>query len=420
MNLQSFYICHHCISYKSQKKNDIKRHLERQKICDPKTIISYDEAVKLSLLRKYIFDFDISNLQINDYLFIIKNYIKDINYIHFDFYSISNQNQLINENQDELFLTNQKENNINSRKKKDLFYYKYFNEEKNKYVCNECLSEYLSKQSLQIHLTNKKQCEEKKEILEFKKIQELELKELNELKEKKLNNTYNNYNTVNNFNSNIQNNNNVQNNNNNNSNTNNSTYNLSINDFVHDRYDITHIKDSYYEQKDFFVFTNFLNMIMQNKNNQNIFFTDNRNEAIIYSDNELNRVSSDKAGYLILDKLSQSFEEILHKQDKETIEYYSFITKYYNVLKGQYKHDTIYKCYDVNKKQFVYTSSSNLFRSRDKNLQKMITSLEDFNVETRKNLKFNINDTRRIPLINPNIENFASIRMRYRDLKDKN
>ena len=28
-------------------------------------------------------------------------------------------------------------------------------------------------------------------------------------------------------------------------------------------------------------------------------------------------------------------------------------------------------------------------------------------------------DLKNIPLINPNIEDFASIRMRYRDLKDK-
>ncbi len=169
-SLNSFYICHHCISYKSRKKNDMKRHLEKINKCNSKSNISYDEAVKLSLLRKYIFDFDISKLETNDYLFIIKNYHKDINYIHFDFYNISNQNHLDILN-DKSNLINYQENNINTRKKKDIFYYKYFNEEKNKYVCNECLSEYLSKQSLQIHLTNKKQCEEKKKILEFKKEQ---------------------------------------------------------------------------------------------------------------------------------------------------------------------------------------------------------------------------------------------------------
>jgi hypothetical protein len=157
---------------------------------------------------------------------------------------------------------------------------------------------------------------------------------------------------------------------------------------------------------------------MENKKNQNIFFTDNHQEAIVYTENELNRISSDKAGYLILDKLSQSFDQILYKQDDEAQEYYKFIQKYYSVLKGQYKHDTIYKDYDVDDRKFIYTANSSLFRSRDKNLQKMISTLDNCNAEARENMKFVASDIRKIPLVNPNIEDFASIRNRYKDLKD--
>jgi hypothetical protein len=70
---------------------------------------------------------------------------------------------------------------------------------------------------------------------------------------------------------------------------------------------------------------------MENKKNHNIFFSNG--EAIIYTDNELNRMSSDKAGYLILDKINKSFNEILYQQDEETQQYYHFISMYFYVIK---------------------------------------------------------------------------------------
>jgi hypothetical protein len=211
--------------------------------------------------------------------------------------------------------------------------------------------------------------------------------------------------------------NNIQNINNNNNNTHNNTYHLAIKDFVHDNYDLTHIKDSFYQQKDFFTYPNFLRMIMENKKNQNIFFANN--EAIIYSENELNKMSSDKAGYLILDKLSQSFNQLISKQDDEVREYFAFIVKYYSVLKGQYKHDTIFKDYDVNERRFFYTANSGMFRSRDKYLSKIVSTVNRHSNLIRERLGIHGDDIKNIPLINPSIEDFASARMRYRDLKDK-
>jgi hypothetical protein len=123
---------------------------------------------------------------------------------------------------------------------------------------------------------------------------------------------------------------------------------------------------------------------MENKKNQNIFFSDN--EAIIYSDKELNKMSSDKAGYLVLDKLSQSFTQLMNKQPDETRDFYAFVNKYYNVLKGQYTHDTIFKDYDTEDKRFVYTASSSMFRSRDKYLSKMVSTVNKFGSSIRDNI----------------------------------
>ena len=220
---------------------------------------------------------------------------------------------------------------------------------------------------------------------------------------------------------------NIQNNNNNN--TLNSTYNLSIRDFVNDKYDLSHIKDDFYLQKDFFLYHNFLKAIMQNKNNQNIFFSNNNNgqqvggEAIIYTDTnevgELNKMTSDKAGYMILEKLSQSFDEVCYKNDKDTENYFEFIKKYYHVVKGHYKHDTIGKEYDIDEKRFIYTANSRLFRSRDKYLNKMIKTLEPIKNNVRENMCISLDQINDIQMINPNIEDFSSVKMRYRDLKNK-
>jgi hypothetical protein len=130
-------------------------------------------------------------------------------------------------------------------------------------------------------------------------------------------------------------------------------------------------------------------------------------------------MSSDKAGYLILDKLSQSFDQLLYRQSDEAREFYKYVTKYYRVIKGHYKHDTIFKDYDVEEQQFFYSANSAAFRSRDKYLTKIISTANLFSSETREHMKFNGQDIKDIPLMNPSIEDFASAKMRYRDLKDK-
>ncbi len=470
-----YYICHYCIDYKTINLSDMIRHFKRKNKCKCNTLSSFEEAIVLSKKKKYKFNIDISNLSSDDIIYIITHYNEQTNIIDKNFRNNTLNNNLMNNNLNNNNLTNnnlinnnltnnnlnniknsnsllslinntdindilniinqfksqnnniennKKENDIEMSKKenndvsnhlipikidgyvhKDIYDNIYQNTENNHYYCGNCNTEYANINSMRRHLLSNVCIRKQEAAIIFKKNKE----QCNKIieKENKKQETINqqiNYNNCN-----------IQNNNNNN--TNNSTYNLNVRDFVHDRYDVSHIKDDFYLQKDFFLYHNFLRAIMENKNNQNIFFSND--EAIIYTDNELNKMSYDKAGYFILDKLSQSFDQIFYKNDKETQEHYKFIQKYYYLVKGQYINDTIFKDYDINEQKFIYTSNSRLFRSRDKYLAKMISTLSPIKNEVRERMSVSLDQINDIPIVNPNIENYASIKMRYRDLKNK-
>ena len=404
MSLSSYYICHYCCTYTTNYKNDMRRHFERKNKCKCNNMLNnYEQSINLSLNKRFIFeDIDITKLFVDDILYIITNYTDMINNIDKNF-----KNKMINYNKDNNLVLNE----INKDEIDMLLdLNNYYNKEDNKYYCKLCNHSFKYKQGLERHILDGKRCEKNRKIKEAiidntKNI--LMIKEKQKIKDN-LQSTFiqNNNNTQN-----------IQNNNNNLSNSHNSTYNVDIKDFVHDKYDLSHIKDDYYLQKDFFLYHNLLKTIMENKNNQNIIFSGN--DAIIYTDNELNKMSSDKAGYMVLDKLSQSFDQLFYKNSEETQNYYAFIQKYYHVIKGHYKHDTIYKEYDIDDRRFIYTANSRLFRSRDKYLAKIGTSLSKYKDSARENMMISLDEINNIPTINPNIEDFASIKMRYRDLKDK-
>ncbi len=385
---QTFYVCHYCIDYKTESLSDMYKHFKRKKKCKCSTLHLYEEAEDLTKNRKYTFNFDTINLSKFDYLFIITHYNDKNNIIHNNF-----KEEILNKNTNTLIESGLCDNFKNNEINKDSL---------TERTCKLCKQLFNNKSNLIRHLKyNQSSCEQtqiKNKL--FQKMNEDSIKKIEKEKEvQSINNTY-----IGTQNNNIQNNNNPQNN----------TYNFTMQDFVNDRYDISHIKDEFYSKKDFFLYPIFLDAIMQNKNNHNIFITDN--DAIIYTDNELNKMSSDKAGYMVLDKLSQSFEQIFYKNDKETQDYYSFIQKYYHVVKGHYKHDTIYKEYDVDECKFIYTANSRLFRSRDKYLTKITGTLGRYKNSARENMNISINEIKDIPILNPIIEDFCSIRNRYKDL----
>ncbi len=456
--MKNLYICHYCIDYQTYSLSDMIKHYKRKNSCKCSTFFSYEDANILSR-KKYIFNFDNTNLSNEDYLYIITHYKDNINIIEKDFKKINPNNfkninpnniKIDNSNLDNIDLNNIDLNNffikklldnINKSKlnneiskiedvkklndidilnpsdlvpidvktysTKKIYENTFYNKSKNVYYCGNCESEYTHLNNLRRHRI-KDTCYKRKETNTIIDTNAERCNKIIEKENKKqeIINQQINYNNCN-----------IQNNNNNNTNTNNSTYNLNVNDFVHDKYDLSHIKDEYYLQKDFFLYHNLLKAIMENKNNHNIFFSND--EAIIYTDNELNKMSYDKAGYFILDKLSQSFDQIFYKNDKETQEHYKFIQKYYYLVKGQYINDTIFKDYDINEQKFIYTSNSRLFRSRDKYLAKMISTLSPIKNEVRERMSVSLDQINDIPIVNPNIENYASIKMRYRDLKNK-
>ncbi len=389
------HICYHCIDYKTDSLSDMIRHFKRKKNCNSSTLYEYEHCKELSK-RKYTFTFNTTSLSKDDYIYIITHYYEKNNIIHENFRS--KINEVISNNILSQFMKNNDCESMSDNESDS-------NDDIINFICNKCNTIFSNKSNLKRHLENEKACERKQHenfIFNKNKIQNSIIQQ-KEMMNQNITNTY----VDNSKNINIQ---------NNNNNSNNNVYHFQIKDFIHDRYDISHIKDDFYAKKDFFLYHNFLRLIMENKKNHNIFFSNN--EAIVYTDNELCKMTSDKAGYLILDKLNQSFHQLLHKQEPETKNYYGFISTYYRIILGHYKHDTIHKDYDVDERQFVYTAHSNMFRSRDKYLMKMISTLEKCKNSARENMFITLDEIKNIPMMNPNIEDYASIRMRYRDLKD--
>ncbi len=371
-------ICHHCADYMTESIGNMSKHFKIKHPCSSNTLYTYEDAEKLSKDRDYLFMIDRRNLELSDYIFIVTYYTNKENIIKKGFKS----KKLVEENEKIEMAKEEEEKSFQ------------------KHECPNCKKRFCAKYNLERHMENPNACVRKSCLKEIKKKNQEIIQQIQH------NHNHNNFYTTQN----------IQNISNNNNNTNHNTYHVSIKDFIKENYDLSHISNDFYARKDFFLYPNLLRMIMENKKNHNIFFSNG--EAIIYTDNELNRMSSDKAGYLILDKLNKSFNEILYQQDDETQQYYHFISKYYYVIKGHYKHDTIFKDYDVEEQQFVYTASSSLFRSRDKYLAKMMSTLDVCKDSAKKHMYFNIDEIRNIPTLNPNIEDFASAKMRYRDLKD--
>ncbi len=77
----TYYICHHCCSYYTTSKSDLKKHFKRITKC--KKVIEIDENIlyQSSIIQKYIFSIDINKLKHPDLIFIVKKYSDKINMI---------------------------------------------------------------------------------------------------------------------------------------------------------------------------------------------------------------------------------------------------------------------------------------------------------------------------------------------------
>lgn len=192
------------------------------------------------------------------------------------------------------------------------------------------------------------------------------------------------------------------------------------NDFLHDIYDHTHL-DYRALSTDFYLLQNFLTLMLQNTQNQNILFLeDDPKNAIIYTRDHIRRIPNEKAGYVVLEKLYKTMEDLIthvvHDEDKRAE--FKYMTRYYRILLNKYKADTLFKEYNAESRAFEHTSHGNLLRSRDEYLGDMIAIVSKYHDSIKETIFQNV-DHNHIPktLINvdPNVDGFTSRRLRYRN-----
>jgi hypothetical protein len=199
---------------------------------------------------------------------------------------------------------------------------------------------------------------------------------------------------------------------------------IDVNDFMHDIYDHSHL-DYHDLSNDFYILNNFLALILQNKVNQNIFFLEDvRQGAIVYSRETLRKMPSDKAGFILLEKLYKTMENLVKNvvPKEEDIPKFSYMTRYYKQLMNKYRCDTTYRAYDPETHGFSNTTHSNQMRCRDEYLADMVKIVNTVNSDIKDTIFHHSNcDTAEYSYIelNPIIEDFASKRVRYRDLRAK-
>lgn len=375
----SFYICHRCLSFKCNSKNDMSRHYQRNNPC-MSNIITNDDNIEdndyfynKSITQRYITEININFLSNIHIKVIITNCNNIYNIITFDLL-----NSIVNDDSLKMIKNN---NNYNY----------YFNEllnkenkdndniKDNKYKCDNCLTEFTTLYRLNQHKKNINICNKKKELNALREKQkELELTPNSILVKKIIEETNNNSHITQNIQNNIQNqsiqNNiqNIQNQNINNKNINNqkndNNFYLNTRDFLSERYDYSHLNIHNVNDK-FFEYSNFLQNLLKNKANQNLYFTNN-GYGIYYADNVLNKSQSELIVSFIISKLKSTLESIINQFDETKQNEKRHLKKYYNKLDGQYKINSHYQNYDFDDTYFYNTEIKN--RIRDKFISETI------------------------------------------------
>ncbi len=379
----SFYICHRCM-YMSHFKNDITKHYNRKNICDMKYTnnesLTLNEYKERSITRKYYIKNKLTHYPTSILLKIITQYTNEINYIDDD---ISDNNNVKN---NELMVINNEIIEDEEIKDKD-----------SDYVCKDCGSKYKKKESYINHLMNEKLCFRRK------------------IYNSKTNNNITNNNSSPSVINNIQNNymSNVQHNYNNYN-----SYNLKLKDFLQEGYSIDHIVLDKLDYNNFFLYDNMLNLVFNNDENKNIYFENNN--AVFYTKNNISVLPNDKAVYILLEKMGRAANKIINMQEDELKESLNHVKDYYRINLNKYKLDTLYKKYDTGLKKFIYDSDvPDNMRTRDECIQTTMGIINNFEDKTQEIFKCkNLNTKKLTPIMPYNIEDYVSIKDRYKELKD--
>ncbi len=206
----------------------------------------------------------------------------------------------------------------------------------------------------------------------------------------------------------------------------NSSLKLDIKDFGKDLYDYSHINTSFIKQPDFFLYDIFLNKLLENKINRNIFFITGNEEtvsekrrAVIYADNIFYQISEDNAIYMVLVKLQKIMEYMLPKffkagTEKEKTQV-AEILRYYRVVTGHFKHDTVYKEYRIDDNDFYNLQHRR--RSRDVYTAKV--KMLYYNYGTPISELITSAKVHTLEMFKPDVEDYASTRLRNKDLRPR-
>ncbi len=403
----SCYVCHKCL-HKFFLKTDLERHLNKKEVCEStyNCLLTIDEIKIKSLNKRYYFNNNINPNFLETYqiIYLINNFNEKINIIN-ELNIHSNNTEIQN---NELNNDNQINNQINNQTN-DINKHIVMIDNKKHYKCFKCNKIYKKKESLVYHLFNQELCNKNKIINDV----------IN--KNTNINNNIIQQNILNDnkiVNNNIQNIQNINNNSSQNNNNSQNNYNFELKDFIENNYSYSHIPQNMILNKDFYLHKNFLNLIMENDENKNIYF--DGKYAFVYSDGSLKRIQSDKAGYLILEKLDKAIGLYICSNPKSFNEDYSYVDKYYSITKNKYIYDTIYKPYNVDTKKFDYCETKNI-RTRDKCLSE-ITHICNLHKDKTKDImknkeydKYEIDTNYQV-----NIPNYESSKMRNKGFIDTN
>ncbi len=390
----SFLVCHRCL-YTCFLKSDMVNHYDRKNICDMKYCntnnYNIEEYKMLSLKKRFYTNKKLKFYPESVLIQIINKYNDDINNID------DIDNFIIKDLQIDKYNNDINDNDINDN------YIIIENNNRKMYKCVKCGTIYKKKDSLINHLQNEKLCLKKKIFNEYiKKCEE----------EKKVEEEKNNQIIINN-NNNIQNNN-VQNNNYNDF----GKYQLKLRDFMLEGYNIDHIDLNKLNYKDFYLYDNMLNLILENDENKNIYF--DNNNAIFFTKNNLSVLPNDKAVYVLLEKMGRAANKIVNLQDEEKQHNLNHIKDYYRINLNKYKYDTIFKKYDIKEKRFIYDSDiPQNMRTRDECIQTTIGIVNNYEEDIQEIFKKKKLNTKKLPPPMPyNIEDYISTKERYKELKD--
>ena len=425
-----YYVCHCCLRYRSLQTTDMKRHFNKKYPCSIlyKTPLSRTMLCELTIMKKYVFtELKLNSLTNDDIFFILHNYHDRINYIDQKYRSVKN---IIEQFQSDQLETNK---NINTEqgdtnihiKTTDVLTPSVINllgeprltEKEYELKCYDCHAIFTKRSSLARHIKSGKQCALNRVLYE-NKLKHLGKYTKSDTVSKNTDSSSGNINIGGNveFIGNVTNN--TQ---NNNTHLESKTM-IEVRDFIHDIYDHSHL--DYRElSNDFFLLENFLGLMMENKVNHNIVYMDSDfSNAIVYTRNDLRKMPSDKVGFIMLQKLHKTMNDMIqhlckvndHKQEM------NYLSKYYRIITDKYRCDTTYREYDVQTKTFYSTQQGSQLRCRDEYLADIIRVLNKHRTQIKQDIFQGIapdDINAEYILINPNIEDFSSVRARYRDMK---